>query len=471
MLDNSFLLIESPRTPNHLCMAQIYDPSTRPQGPMGFDEILETFRESLPYAPSFRRKLVRVPLELDNPYWVEDPDFDLEFHVRHIALPKPGDWRQFCIQVARLHARPIDLSRPPWEATVIDGLDGIEGIPAGSFAIIIKVHHAAIDGVSGVDLLNAMHDGGRGRDGDGAPAPKAWKPEAVPSPWELLQRAAVHSVTRPIATLRTAASFGPPMLRTLPRSLRNRSARLRVPRTRFNQRISAHRVFDEVRCPLGDMKEIKQLVPGATINDVCLSVIGGAMRAYLAAKDELPVESLVTMIPISTRTPDQAGAGGNQVSMMRTSLHTDIADPIERLAAVHDSTKARKAAQEGVAAARLLDVAQVVPGALIGAAVRAVSTISRDGPLTSNTIVTNVPGAREPLYLHGAKLVRSTGCVPLVDGTGLFHCVSSYVDTFTFMITADRELLPDPGFYIECLQRSLDDHLAAAATATASASA
>jgi diacylglycerol O-acyltransferase / wax synthase len=467
MIDTAFLMSETPRTPNHLCMAGIYDPSTSPTGPPTFEQIMAKIRLCLPAAPSLRRTLVKVPLGLDRPYWVEDPDFDLEFHVRQLALPKPGDWRQYTTQVARLHARPLDLSRPPWEMTVIEGIDAIEGFPPGSFATVLKVHHAAIDGVSGVELLNLLHDlsplGSPAVDvADAADAVDGWHAEPFPSAADLLRRAGVHAVSNPVQTVRMLTANAIPLVRELVGTMRTAGPPMRLPRTRFNGRISAHRVWDEARCSLADMKRVKNLVPGATINDACLSIVGGAMRSYLLELGELPAESLVSVVPVSTRTPAQAGAGGNQVSMMRVTLRTDLPDPVARLAAIQQETVTKKAAQNGLAMPVLLNVAQMVPGALIGAAVRGLSSFGDRTPVIANTAVTNVPGSPVPLYLLGCKLGRSSGCVPLMDGVGLFHCVSSFCGEFVFMFTADRDMLPDATDYLRHLDRSIAEHIAAA---------
>ena len=155
--DASFIYSERPHAPTHITSISIYDPSTAPGGPVTFKGILGHLEARLHLARAFRQKLVRVPADLDHPYWVEDADFDLEYHVRHIALPKPGDWRQFCIQAARLHARPLDLSQPLWEMYVIEGLDNVEGVPPGSFAFVLKIHHAAVDGKSGIEMITAIH--------------------------------------------------------------------------------------------------------------------------------------------------------------------------------------------------------------------------------------------------------------------------------------------------------------------------
>ena len=156
--DASFVYMETPATPMHIGSVGIYDPSTAPGGFVRFKDILKFIESRLQGARSFRQKLVRVPFDLDHPYWIEDGDFDLEYHVRHIALPRPGDWRQLCIQTARLHARPLDMNKPLWEFWIIEGLNNIPGIPKGSFAMVSKVHHAAIDGMSGVEMSAALHD-------------------------------------------------------------------------------------------------------------------------------------------------------------------------------------------------------------------------------------------------------------------------------------------------------------------------
>jgi len=465
-VDTAFLLQDTPARSNHLGMIGIYDPSTAPAGSPTFADFMAKIEASLPVAPTMRRKLVHVPLGLDRPYWVEDPAFDLEFHVREIAVPAPGDWCQFRTLVARLYARPLDLRRPPWELTIIRGVDQVPGLPTGCFGVVLKVHHAAIDGMAGLELWNALHT--LGPDVSPDPVPDEWQPEPIPPAASLLGLAATHAVTKPLSSLWLLARNASPLVRQAIDAARAGAPRWRVPRTRFNAALSPHRTFDEARCPLADLKAVKAVVPGASINDVCLSVIGGALRRYLASVGELPEESLMTIVPVSTRTPEQAGATGNQISMMRVNLGTDLADPIERLAMIQAETARKKAAQSGVAVPVLLDVAQTLPGALIGGAARSLSSFVERGPVFANTIVTNVPASPVPLYLLGCELVRSTGMTPLAVGVGLFHAVSSYAGTFSFMVTADRDALADPTPYTEALEASIAEHVEAA-TALASA--
>lgn len=195
-MDSSFLYLETGNTPMHIGSLAIYDQSTAPGGKVTFKEILKFFGERLHKARAFRQRLARVPLSLDHPYWIEDPDFDLEFHVRHIALPAPGDWRQLCIQAARLHARPLDRNKPLWEAYVIEGLDNVEGVPKGSFALVTKIHHAAIDGVSGAEISAAIHD--LSPDAEVDEPDKPWVAERMPTGVELLTRSAAKSVGAPM---------------------------------------------------------------------------------------------------------------------------------------------------------------------------------------------------------------------------------------------------------------------------------
>ena len=178
LFDRDFnTLCESESTPMHIGSILVYNPETAPGGFVRFKDILAFFESRMQLSKTIRQRMVRVPFDLDYPYWIEDPDFDLEYHVRHVALPQPGDWRQLCIQAARIFARPLDLTRPPWEFTVVEGIDGIAGVPKGSYAMVTKVHHAAIDGMSGIDLMEAMHTL---RADDGPPdTPDTWKPEKV----------------------------------------------------------------------------------------------------------------------------------------------------------------------------------------------------------------------------------------------------------------------------------------------------
>jgi WS/DGAT/MGAT family acyltransferase len=455
-LDASFIYSELPHAPTHISSIGIYDQSTAPDGAVTFKGILSHLEARLHLARAFRQKVVRVPGDLDHPWWVEDGEFDLEYHVRHIALPKPGDWRQFCIQVARVHARPLDLTRPLWEMYVIEGLDAVEGVPAGGFGILLKVHHAAVDGKSGVEMITAMHTQ-QPDEPDPAPPATAWAPERDPTPWELSARAGVNNLTMPGRATRVAARLLPGLGRAMQMQRRQPSTALTgtAPITRFNGPVSPHRVLDARFFDFADLKPIRAAVPGSTVNDVALAVIGGALREYLLAAGELPEAPLRAMTPISVRTEAERADLGNQVSAMVVSLATDVADPVERLAAVHASTSSSKELTEAIGARTLTELSQFAPGALIGVGSRLAGRFAGRGVAGAiNTVVTNVPGPREPLYFCGAELLYSFGAGPVVDGMGLINIVSSYEGQFVLCFTADRAMMPDPALYADCLGRS-----------------
>jgi diacylglycerol O-acyltransferase / wax synthase len=454
--DAFFLYTERWETPNHIGMLQIYDPSQAPGGSVRYTGMLADLQSRLHLARAFREKAVSVRLWLDFPYWIDDPDFDLEYHVRHIALPKPGNWQQLCTLAARLHSRMLDRSRPLWEMTVIEGLDAIDGVPPGSFAIYFKIHHAAIDGVAGAELLTATH--ATSPIDPVEPPREPWTPHGAPSGWGLLARAAANNLQRPIRALRSAVPALPSprgvlsAIRhpTLP-SLANP-----VPSTRFNGTVTAHRTMNARSYDLDDLKRIKNAVPGATVNDVALAVVGGALRGYLSAHGELPGSSLVAAIPISTRLPGDEG-GGNRISIMMSPLATDIADPIERLVAIATATREKKERANAVRARALADAAQVIPGGVVGVAMRRMAPLIAARRPLANVIVTNVPGPPVPLYAFGSRMVSCYGLGPIIDGLGIIHLVGSYAGAFTFSFTACREMVPDPAGYGERIQDAMDE--------------
>lgn len=464
-MDAAFVYAEGKNSPQHIGSIAIYDPSTSTDGPIRFKDVLRFFESRLAAGRAFRQKLVRVPLDLDHPYWVEDDDFDLEYHVRHIALPAPGDRRQLSIQAARIHSRPLDMTKPLWEYWIVEGLDNIEGIPKGSWAIVSKIHHAAIDGASGVELTAALHDltpewKSRRIEDD-------WKPEPTPNPVELLAKAQINALTQPwrlgetilktlpgVAELRRQVSAGQVSLDTS----------VKPPKTRFNQPLSAHRVLDGIAMTMSEIKEIRQAVPGATVNDVLLSVIGGGLRRYLESKGELPEASMNAACPISVRSETEKSSAGNQVSMMLVTLGTSIADPLERLQHILEDSKNSKAMVGALGAKTISQYSEHMPGALVGLASRLAgqTLVSESLNPVANCVVTNVPGSTVPLYFCGAKLVSMYGMGPIVHGMGLINIIHSHCGEFTLSFTSDRSMMPDPAEYAAALHASFEALLAAA---------
>ena len=458
-LDALFLTQEATDTPMHIGLLMLYRPAKSSRGPVRFKDILDTFRQRVHSAPVFHQAVGKVPLGLDHPFWFAAQQLDIEFHVRHIALPKPGDWRQLCIQVARLQARMLDRTRPLWEAYVIEGLDNINSLPAGSFAIFFKMHHAAVDGASAMAAIHALHD--LQPRAAGVEPPPAYRPRPRPGPMSLLGRAYINRLSSPTRWLQAVRDILP-----IPARLRQgfREHRLQSPHarrsTRFNGPISPHRVVEARFFKLDEVRAIKASAGDVTINDVMVTVVAGALRKYLEAKGELPEFSPMAMIPVSFRSEGEREAGGNLVTAMSLAIHSEIADPLERLQRVHQEARSAKGYTTAIGARTPLDLAQLIPPQIASLAMLRAGTglmFSSGASAPVNTVITNVAGSRVPLYLGGAELVGCAGFGPIMDSVGLFHAVMSTGDSITIAINACRNMLPDPGFYAECLQLSYDE--------------
>ena len=462
--DAMFLHAELDGLPQHIGGVSIYDQSTAADGMVRFKQILATLESRLHLSPIFRRKLATVPMGLGRPYWVEDPDFDLEYHVRHIALPKPGDWRQLCILSARLHSQPLRRDKPLWEMYIIEGLNNIDGIPPNCFALLLKVHHCAMDGATGAQFMNIMHDLTPETTHPGKPPP--WIVER-PSRARMLGRAYLDAWKKPGEIIDVLREAGPAIMRLRRGKEQQDFHELEdKQKTRFQGKISRHRVVEARKFDFETIRAIKNTQPGTTINDVMLTIVAGGLRKFLQAKNELPESTLVTGCPIDVRSPEERMAGGNMVGFMSVALRTEIEDPAERLAAVHEESQSAKAYAEALGPRVAMDITNVVPGNVLSVALRAASATGiTESNVVMNTIVTNVPGAPFQLYLCGAELIDSFSLGPLLPNAGLFHIVYSSVQnkqgTITLSFTACRDMLPDPEFYAQCLQESYDELRAA----------
>lgn len=471
-MDASFVALETRNSPMHIGSLLIYNPATAPGGFVRYKDILRFFESRMQLSRTMRQRLVRVPFDLDYPYWVEDKDFDLEYHVRHVALPKPGDWRQLCIQAARIFARPLDLTRPPWEFTIVEGIDNVPGVAPGSYAMVTKVHHAAIDGMSGIDLMEALHT----LDPNAPPPdkPDTWKGEDVPNFAELLTKSWINTIANPVRQLDVAAKAMPGVAKAI-KGLVSKDFRLHgemiAPRTRFNAVISPGRVVEGRSVPLADIKLIRAAVPGAKVNDAFLAIIGGAMRKYLAKHGDLPDKTLTAMAPISVRAKDEKGDMGNQVAALIAPLGTHLADPLERLAYVHSQTVNSKAMTDALGARNMTEMSKVSPALFMALGAQLYTRLGladRVGP-PFTTVVTNVPGPPVPIYSAGARLESMMGLLCLTDGLGLGHVVQSYCKEATIAFTACRKLMPDPEFYAQCIEDSFTELRDAAKAALATA--
>jgi len=488
-LDTAFLTMETSRQFGHVCSLIVLDSSTSASGDVHAD-LVKAFMARQHQLGVYRRKLATVPLDLDRPYWVDDPDLDLDFHIRALALPSPGTAEQLGEQVSRIIARPLDRSRPLWEWYVITGLED------GRVGVLTKLHHATIDGASGVELIQLLLE----TDPDAAPLPgqalERWAPDDPPSGLALLGRTALGYATRPrkmlelqVQLLRTAARLtGNPVFRQLAvaampglRALRRRAGERpegtvpptlttgSAPPTPWNRAVTAHRRFAFRTLRLADAQEVKHAF-GVTVNDVVLELCASALRTYLTDRDVLPLKPLVAMVPISVRQKAQAGEFTNRVTGTIVPIHTDIDDPVRRLQAIHDSMAAAKELNEAIPASILTDVTEFVPPALAAQASRLSTRIRMADRMNPpfNLTISNVPGPRVPLYLGGAAMEHFFPVSVIAEGQGLNMTVQSYLGNLDFGLVADRELVPDLWDLCNGLGAAMDELLTAARSRGAS---
>jgi diacylglycerol O-acyltransferase len=470
-LDQQFLALEGTRHFGHVGALAVLDPSTAPGGEVTLPDLQHLIAERLPLVPPFRWRLAEVPFDLDYDYWIDDADFDLDFHVRELALPPGAGDRELGEQVSRIFARPLDRSRPLWELYLIHGL------AEGRVAVMTKIHHAVVDGISGNEIQGALLD--LVPEGREPPPPLSEAADARPGELEMLARGLAGLPRYPVRLLRSLPRALPnveevPSLRNIPglrpagrlvaRAQRLLGGRSRVigrqdlvpPRTSFNGRISAHRRFAFGRLSLDEVKQIKNRY-GCTVNDVVVSICAGAVRRWLIAHNELPTEPLVAQIPVSVRKESQQGTYGNRILLMTAPLFTDEHDPVRRLQKTHEALAEMKERHKALPAELLQDANQFIPPAVFSRAARltfSIASSSRGRPAW-NLVISNVPGPQLPLYMAGARLEANYPISVITDGMGLNITVMSYRGSLDFGIVADREQMPDLWTLMDSLREAL----------------
>jgi len=467
-LESLCLHLDAAGAPMHVSSLTLYDRSTAPAGQVEFADILRHFRERMHRSGLFRRRVVGLPLHFARPYWIDERDFDIEFHMRHIALPRPGDWRQLTDQVARLHARPQDRARPLWECYVIDDLDAIPGLPAGSFALFTKAHYAALGGALGTQLFAALHELAPG---SRASLPKETQYfDRAPTLAQLVVANAADTLKLPLNLARWTLARAQPLLSVGGNGLTSwaRAPALAAdefdfnlaPRTRFNKRVTPHRVVAGVRFERAAIEALRSQVPGATELDVTLAVVAGALREYLDGRLELPAVSLMAETSMGTRDGLRVIASPIVPDAAVVRLHTDVDEPAERLRLIAAETRRGRAdVNRQLARSLLLEATDFVPDLVIDAAsrlMRRARRLKRIGH-RSNTSVASVRGPDVPLYLAGARLVGYYGLPSLHEVNGLAHVIGTYNGTLTIGVTACRTMLPDPARYSAALERAFAD--------------
>jgi diacylglycerol O-acyltransferase len=447
--DAFFLYRETPTAQQHTLKVAVYEP---PAPLPSYAEIKAGIARHLHLMPPLRRRLVWVPLGLHHPVWIEDPDFDLDFHVRRVGVPPPGGPRELDEMVSEIASHRLDRSHPLWELWVLEGIAG------GRQAAVLKVHHAVVDGVAAAALIvrTAVQSAAE----DAPPPERPWQPERVPSRWRLAGDA-LWDRLRLLVRL-------PAMLATTLRGLRSLVAARRAakivaplaydtPDTAFNKALRARRVFATTSLSLDECRRVKAAF-GVTLNDVVLALCGGSLRRWLMEHGGEPSRPLIASIPVAAdETGDRPRLYGNRVAYFQTALRVDLADPVERLLATREVTLEAKRELEIIGRRTAPDWMEYLPSIPYTIVKRLQSYLRLADlyPSPSNLVVSNVPGPREPLYWNGSKLVELYSVGPLSEGIGLNLTLWSYCDHMYCALLACHEQIPDPHVITEGLHDEL----------------
>lgn len=451
--DAAFLYFEKPNEPLHVGSCFVYD------GHISKAELVRVLQERLHLLPRYRQKVMFPPLRIAHPTWQDDPGFDIRQHIEEADLPAPGDDRVLSEFGGKLYAPPLDRSRPLWKMIIL------RGRPDGTTPIIWKVHHAMVDGVSGVDLMTVTHDSSPQASSPPSP-PQPWQPQPLPDVTSQLQDALNDRLTETIRSWTDSAQWFRPsqaaqvlqessqalfsFMQTLP------SLAQPIPSTPFNKTLSATRQFVWTDFPFADIRAVRATL-GGTVNDVVLTIIAGGLGKYLRAQQYSTANRVLrTMCPVSMRQEGEQGSLGNRVSMLLAPLFIDEPDPLKRYSAQRAAVDQIKKQNQAGFLYDLLNrfgwvppVWQIIAGQLPAA------------NLVLNTVTTNVPGPQTPLYLAGHELLALRPIGLLSAGVGLFNAIVSYHHTLVIGGTVDPSFVPDPWAYADCLRDSFDELLAA----------
>ena len=461
-MDAAFLYLENESTHAHGTFVWVYDASECGSAAVSRKALMAHMASKLSVSPIFTRKVHRLPLDFDYPYWIDDEGFELLYHVRETPMPADGNWADFCGLVSAVHSQPLDQNHPLWEMTLVPELNDIPGLPPRCFAILGKFHHVAIDGATGMDIIARIHDCPDARSQEiGQPD---FRSARKPGMRDGLFRAAVRNVAaldkilelvgakpRPVSE---EDDSPPPVVEDPPADLPDEPAG--IPQTVFNQGIGDESAWDSRSFDLAEIKLMRKAVPGATVNDVLLAICGGGLRNYLAAVDELPDAPMKAGCPVNIRTAEEAGTGGNKISAMIVNMHTDIEDPLERLAAITRSSAAAKyrASQRG--SRKVLDLVSIVPAqaqALLGHAVGAV-TRKINRAFQFNCSVSNLPGPQQDLHIMGGRLQSIGAAMPVMNGFGLFLGLTTCAGKLSISMSSSTNILPEPSHLGDAMEQA-----------------
>lgn len=453
-LDASFLYLETPTNHMHVGGVSVVE------GSLEYAKFREHLESRIHLIPRLRQRLVEIPMSIDYPYWVDDPAFNIDLHLQHIALPAPGGWRELRSLASNIFSKPLDRSRPLWEFIFVEGLNTVIQVPPGSVAIISKIHHAAIDGVAGTDILAVLFDLSENPPKKDPPPP--FNPKPIPNEIEMIGRSTYNFFTKPlklpqIISETVTASLKSGVL-TRAQGVEMPTPPFSAPPTRINKIISAQRKWNSAILSLERVKALRRIMD-VTLNDVMLAICAGALRRYFEEKNDLPHRPLVAMVPVSTRGNQSENMTGNRLNMMFVQLATDIDDGVERLRKIHQNTNRGKIYNKALGAQMLANIAETVPFGLANQAIRLYSRlqIAKAHNPVFNVVITNVPGPQFPIYLSGHKLLAQMGGAPIVDGMGLIITIFSYNGIITVSPTSDANSMPDIDVFTRYLRESANE--------------
>jgi diacylglycerol O-acyltransferase / wax synthase len=456
-LDASFLYLETPAQPMHVCSIIEVDTSTMPGG-YTFDRLRDALTLRLKAMPQFREKLADSALNLDHPVWVEDEGFDVNRHLHRIGLPPPGgrsELSEICGHIASLQ---LDRGRPLWEMWVIEGVAGTDCHGDGRVAVMTKVHHCGVDGVTGANLMSQLC----ATEAD-APPPDPVEGVGGGGAWQIAAGGLVRFASRPLRLANLVPQTVSSVVATVRKAVEGQAmARpFAAPRTAFNATITGRRNIAYAQLSLEDVKKVKNHF-GVKVNDVVMALVSGVLRQYLAERDALPETSLVASVPVSVHGKSDR-PGRNQVSAMFSSLHTEMADPVERLAAISEANSLAKEHSSAIGASLLQDWTQFAAPAVFGVAMRLyASTRLTESIPVHNLVVSNVPGPQEPLYFLGCEVKAMYPLGPIFHGSGLNITVMSLNGTLDVGLISCPELLPDLWEMADDFAVAMEELLAAA---------
>jgi len=458
-LDASFLYLEQPTTPMHVGAVSIFK---RPRAGFDYDTLVALIEQHIALVPRYRQKVRHVPGNLARPVWVDDVDFDLAYHVRRSALPRPGSDAQLTELVARLMSRPLDAARPLWEMYLVEGVAG------GRTAVITKTHQAMVDGISAIDIGQVILDVATPDGGSGG-HPDLWMPRPEPTDLERVWDAVGEAVARPgeaVENIRTAAGDAVATVGQIVGGVGQlftmaRTASRRAPGTPLNVDISSSRRFAIARTELEAYRRVRA-AHGCTVNDVVLSVVAGALRNWLLSRGEVVTSSstLRAMVPLSVRgeadVPSSAGSVGNRVASFIVDLPVGEPSPVVRLHHVSHAMREHTAGGQSVGASALARVGGFAPPTLHALGARAASGMSKR---IFNLVVSNVPGPQFPLYAAGARMLEMFPVVPLAKGQALAIGLTSYDGGVYYGFNADRDAMSDIDVLAGLVDEALDELL------------